>query len=98
MVADLVGRHCESGDIITPDIALTSPQIGDLVVVPVTGAYCFTMANNYNGALRPPVIYCGGGTARLAVRRETYADPELAARSASLTCPRGTRPVPRRRG
>jgi diaminopimelate decarboxylase len=43
-------------------------------VVPVTGAYCFTMANNYNAALRPPVIFCGGGTARLAVRRETYAD------------------------
>jgi diaminopimelate decarboxylase len=53
---------------------LTSPHVGDLVVVPVTGAYCFTMANNYNAALRPPVIFCGDGAARLAVRRETYAD------------------------
>jgi diaminopimelate decarboxylase len=74
VVADLVGRHCESGDVITPDVALTSPHVGDLVAVPVTGAYCFTMANNYNAALRPPVIFCGDGAPRLAVRRETYAD------------------------
>ena len=72
--ADLVGRHCESGDVITPDVMLANPRVGDLVVVPVTGAYCFTMANNYNAALRPPVILCSNGTARLAVRRETYED------------------------
>jgi diaminopimelate decarboxylase len=53
---------------------LASPHVGDLVVVPVTGAYCFTMANNYNAALRPPVLLCAGGTARLAVRRETHDD------------------------
>ncbi len=70
VLADLVGRHCESGDIVTPDVELRNPQVGDLVVVPVTGAYCFTMVNNYNGALRPPVIYCSGGLARLGVRRE----------------------------
>jgi diaminopimelate decarboxylase len=74
VVADLVGRHCESGDVITPDVALAGPRIGDLVVVPVTGAYCFTMANNYNAALRPPVIFCADGTARLGVRRETFDD------------------------
>jgi diaminopimelate decarboxylase len=74
VLADLVGRHCESGDVITPDVRLASPQVGDLIVVPVTGAYCFTMANNYNAALRPPVIVCGNGTARQAVRRETYED------------------------
>jgi diaminopimelate decarboxylase len=74
VVADLVGRHCESGDVITPDVTLTSPRVGDLVAVPVTGAYCFTMANNYNAALRPPVVFCGAGMARLMVRRETYAD------------------------
>jgi diaminopimelate decarboxylase len=73
-LADLVGRHCESGDVITPDVWLADPRVGDLVVVPVTGAYCFTMANNYNGALRPPVIYCADGTARVGVRRETYED------------------------
>ena len=82
VLADLVGRHCESGDIVTPDVELRNPQIGDLVVVPVTGAYCFTMVNNYNGALRPPVIYCSGGTARLGVRRET--PHELLAREVGL--------------
>ncbi len=58
VVADLVGKHCEAGDVITPDVPLSGPRVGDLVVVPVTGAYCFTMANNYNAALRPPVIFC----------------------------------------
>jgi diaminopimelate decarboxylase len=82
VLADLVGRHCESGDIVTPEVMLRSPQIGDLVVVPVTGAYCFTMCNNYNGALRPPVIYCSGGVARLGVRRETQ--DELVAREMTL--------------
>jgi diaminopimelate decarboxylase len=74
IVADLVGRHCESGDIVTPDVPLADPRIGDLIAVPVTGAYCFTMANNYNVALRPPVIFCAGGTARVGVRRETFDD------------------------
>jgi diaminopimelate decarboxylase len=87
MLADLVGRHCESGDILTPDVVLRSPQIGDLIVVPVTGAYCFTMCNNYNGALRPPVIYCAGGTARLGVRRETPG--ELIAREMNLVAVAG---------
>jgi diaminopimelate decarboxylase len=74
VLADLVGRHCESGDVITPDAWLCGPQVGDLVVVPVTGAYCFTMSNNYNAALRPPVVLCSAGQARLAVRRETWSD------------------------
>ena len=74
VLADLVGRHCESGDVITPDVWLSGPEVGDLVVVPVTGAYCFTMGNNYNAALRPPVVLCADGRARLAVRRETWAD------------------------
>lgn len=74
VVADLVGRHCESGDVITPEVRLADPRIGDLVVVPVTGAYCFTMANNYNAVLRPPVIYCADGTARVGVRRESFDD------------------------
>jgi diaminopimelate decarboxylase len=87
VVADLVGRHCESGDVITPGVPLASPQVGDLVAVPVTGAYCFTMANNYNAALRPPVVFCGDGTAHLAVRRETHAD--LMAREISFAGPAG---------
>jgi diaminopimelate decarboxylase len=74
VVADLVGRHCESGDLITPNVTLANPRVGDLVAVPVTGAYCFTMSNNYNAALRPPVVFCSEGTARLGVRRETFND------------------------
>jgi len=74
VLADLVGKHCESGDVITPDVQLADPRIGDLVVVPATGAYCFTMSNNYNAALRPPVIYCANGAARVGVRRETFED------------------------
>jgi diaminopimelate decarboxylase len=74
VLADLVGRHCEAGDVITPDVELADPHVGDLVVVPVTGAYCFTMSNNYNAALRPPVIYCADGKARVGVRRETFDD------------------------
>jgi diaminopimelate decarboxylase len=74
VVADLVGRHCESGDVITEHVRLANPQVGDLIAVPVTGAYCFTMSNNYNAALRPPVIFCNAGIARLAVRRERFDD------------------------
>jgi diaminopimelate decarboxylase len=74
VVADLVGRHCEAGDVITPDVTLANPHVGDLVAVPVTGAYCFTMSNNYNAALRPPVVFCRDGIARVGVRRETYDD------------------------
>jgi diaminopimelate decarboxylase len=74
VVADLVGKHCEEGDVLSRDVALASPQIGDLIVVPVTGAYCFTMSNNYNANLRPPVVLCSDGVARLAVRRETPDD------------------------
>jgi diaminopimelate decarboxylase len=71
---ELVGRHCESGDRLVSDIPLRDPRPGDVIAMPVTGAYCFTMANNYNGALRPPVVFCADGDARLVVRRETYAD------------------------
>ena len=70
----LVGRHCESGDILIDGVKLQDPQIGDIIAVPVTGAYCITMANNYNGARRPPVVMCRDGVARAVVRRETYED------------------------
>jgi diaminopimelate decarboxylase len=70
----LVGRHCESGDILIDGVQLQDPKIGDTIAVPVTGAYCLTMANNYNGARRPPVVMCKNGVARPVVRRETYED------------------------
>lgn len=72
--SDLVGHHCESGDILARDALMPTAEVGDLVVVPATGAYTFTMSNNYNGALRPPVVLCRDGSSRLSVRRETLRD------------------------
>jgi diaminopimelate decarboxylase len=70
----VVGRHCESGDVLVEGVPLEAPRVGDLLGVPATGAYCFTMANNYNGNRRIPVVFAGDGAARLVVRRETWAD------------------------
>lgn len=70
----VVGRHCESGDVLIHDVRLEAPCVGDLLAVPATGAYCFTMANNYNGNRRIPVVFVADGQARLVVRRETWAD------------------------
>jgi diaminopimelate decarboxylase len=70
----LVGRHCESGDQLIDGVALADPVVGDLVAVPVTGAYCYTMSNQYNGARRIPVVFATGGAARLVVRRDTWDD------------------------
>jgi len=71
---DLVGHHCESGDVLVPGIDLATPEVGDLLVVAATGAYCYSMWNNYNGARRPPVVLVRDGDARLAVRREEMRD------------------------
>ncbi|WUF75099.1 hypothetical protein OG749_07390 [Streptomyces nojiriensis] len=71
---DLVGRHCESGDTLIRDVRLREPRVDDVIAVPVTGAYCSSLANNYNGARRPPVVFCRDGEAREVVRRETYED------------------------
>jgi diaminopimelate decarboxylase len=70
----LVGRHCESGDVLVDGVRLDAPRVGDLVAVPATGAYCHTMANNYNGNRRIPVVFAADGAARPVVRRETWAD------------------------
>jgi diaminopimelate decarboxylase len=70
----LVGKHCESGDVIIERADLLDPRPGDVVVVPATGGYGHSMANNYNGQPRPPVIFCKDGEARVVVRRETYDD------------------------
>lgn len=71
---DVVGRHCESGDTLVKDMPLVRAQVGDVLTVPVTGAYCYTMSNNFNAALRSPVLFCRNGEARVAVRRETLDD------------------------
>jgi diaminopimelate decarboxylase len=70
----VAGMHCESGDVLVRDARVASPAVGDLLVTPATGAYGFAMASNYNGALRPPVIFCRDGDARVVVRRESYDD------------------------
>jgi diaminopimelate decarboxylase len=72
--ATIAGMHCESGDILVKDALLAAPRAGDVLVTPATGAYGYAMASNYNGATRPPVIFCRGGNARVVVRRETYED------------------------
>lgn len=71
-IVQLVGRQCESGDLLAGNLPLPAPRVGDLIAVPVTGAYTYTLANNYNGALRPPVVFCRDGQARLAAERETH--------------------------
>ena len=73
-ICNVAGKHCESGDVIVRDAPLPDPAPGDVLVTPVTGAYGYSMANNYNGVPRPPVIFCRDGNARVVVRRETYAD------------------------
>ena len=70
----VVGRHCESGDVLSEDVPLRDPRVGDLLAVPATGAYCYTMANNYNGARRIPVAFATDGRSRLVVRRESWQD------------------------
>jgi diaminopimelate decarboxylase len=71
---DLVGRCCESGDIIQPGIALPKPHRGSIIAVCTTGAYNYSMASNYNRIPRPPVVMLRGGQASLAVRRESLED------------------------
>jgi diaminopimelate decarboxylase len=71
----VVGKHCEAGDILVKDEFLPADIApGDLLAVPGTGAYCRSMASNYNHALRPPVIAVADGTSRVLIRRETEAD------------------------
>ncbi|MFF3242922.1 diaminopimelate decarboxylase [Streptomyces sp. NPDC002870] len=75
MLARVVGKHCESGDIVVKDAFLPADLApGDLIAVPATGAYCRSMASNYNHALRPPVVAVKDGEARVIVRRETEED------------------------
>jgi diaminopimelate decarboxylase len=70
----IVGKHCESGDVLVRDARLPDPRPGDVLVTPATGAYGYAMANTYNGQPRPPVIFCKDGASRAVVRRETYEE------------------------
>ncbi|MEO5975404.1 MAG: diaminopimelate decarboxylase [Ilumatobacteraceae bacterium] len=71
----LVGKHCESGDVLINEAYLPAHfAVGDIVATPVTGAYGHSMGSNYNKVTRPPVVFVLDGTARVVVRGETYDD------------------------
>ena len=75
VLSRVVGKHCETGDIVIRDIQLPGDiKPGDLLAVPATGAYGRSMASNYNHVPRPPVVALFEGKARVILRRETYAD------------------------
>ena len=75
LMATVVGKHCESGDVIVRDACLPGDlAVGDVLATPVTGAYGHSMASNYNKVPRPPVVFVRDGEARLVVRRETLDD------------------------
>ncbi len=71
----VAGKHCESGDILIREVHLPADvSVGDLLVIPATGAYTYSMANNYNRVPRPPIVMVADGQATEIVRRETYDD------------------------
>jgi diaminopimelate decarboxylase len=75
LVASIAGKHCEQGDIVVADARLPAAvAVGDLLAVPVTGAYGYSMASNYNKVPRPAVVFVRDGRARVVVRRETLDD------------------------
>jgi len=75
LTASVVGKHCESGDLIVRDAQLPADvAVGDILATPVTGAYGHSMASNYNKVGRPPVVFVRDGVARTVVRRETEED------------------------
>jgi diaminopimelate decarboxylase len=75
LTVTVVGKHCESGDVIVRDARVPSDiVVGDVLATPVTGAYGYSMASNYNKVPRPAVVFVRDGHARLVVRRETLDD------------------------
>ena len=75
LVASIAGKHCEQGDVIVVDAHLPADIAeGDLLVTPVTGAYGYSMASNYNKVPRPAVLFVRDGQARVVIDRETPED------------------------
>ena len=70
----IAGKYCESGDILVKDVPLPPTAPGDLIAIPVSGAYCISMASNYNMARKPAIVLVRDGESRLWRRRETYED------------------------
>jgi diaminopimelate decarboxylase len=70
----IAGKYCESGDLLAQGVALPEIESGDLLAIPVSGAYCPSMASNYNLNPRPPMVLAADGQSRLIRRRESYQD------------------------
>ncbi len=70
----IAGPYCESGDVVIEDLSMPRVEEGELIAIPVSGAYQLSMSSNYNGARRPAVVWLEAGGARLIVRRETTGD------------------------
>ena len=71
----LVGKHCESGDLLIRDAQVPEDLVvGDILVTPVTGAYGYSLSSNYNKVTRPAVVFVADGEARLVLRRESLDD------------------------
>jgi diaminopimelate decarboxylase len=70
----VVGKHCESGDLLIDAVELPEPCRGDILAVPATGAYTLSMSSTYNAVPRPAAVLVSGGEARLIRRRETLDD------------------------
>ncbi len=70
----IVGKFCESGDVLLKDAMIPRVVSGDIIAIPVSGAYCLSMASNYNGSLKPAIVLVKEGRARLIRRRESYDD------------------------
>lgn len=73
-IVTLAGKHCESGDVVVVDMPLQQAVVGDVVCVFGTGAYCYSLASNYNGQPRPGIAFVREGKVRIVTRRETYED------------------------
>jgi len=74
LTADVVGRCCESGDIIQPNVSLPEPKRGEILAVCTTGAYNYSMASNYNRVGRPAVVMVTPEASYVAVKRESLED------------------------
>ena len=93
----VVGKHCESGDVLIRETTLPDPRPGDVLATPVTGAYVYAMANNYNGVPRPPVVFCTNGDARAGRAPRDLRGPVWARRIGSA-CSATAPSVPRSSG
>jgi len=73
----IAGKYCESGDLLASDVMLPELVTGDILAIPAAGAYCPSMASNYNLNPRPPMVLVNNGQSRLIRRRESYQDMML---------------------